>query len=80
MVDEAKLIDLLKQGIVEIKFMSLSSGRMYNREYTTHESIASMDINQNKGNDKIICFDVDFGRWEDIDVSTIESYKTIQKL
>ena len=80
MIDEQKLIDLLKEGIVEIKFMSLKSGRMYNREYTTHESMASMDIKQKEGNDKILCYDVVFGKWEDIDVSTIEGFKTIQKL
>jgi len=37
-------------------------------------------IVKNQSGDKIICYDIDFGKWEDIDVQSIESWKTIQKL
>jgi hypothetical protein len=30
--------------------------------------------------DKIICYDVEFKKMEDIDVSTIESYTPLEKL
>jgi len=35
MVDTDKLINILKQGIVLIKFRSLKSGNIYEREYNT---------------------------------------------
>ena len=39
MIDSDKLIDILKQGIVLIKFRSLKSGKVYEREYTTHRRL-----------------------------------------
>ena len=59
MIDSSKLIDLLKQGIVEITFRSLKN-----------QSIS----------DKILCYDVEFEKVEDIDVSTIEKYVPLQRL
>ncbi len=79
MVDSEKLIEVLKQGIVSIKFKSLKSGNIYEREYTTHNSYMPIDFKQSSS-DKVICFDVEFKKMEDIDVSSIESYVPVEKL
>lgn len=79
-MDTNKLIEVLKQGIVEIQFKSLNSGNVYNREYTLHESMLPMKMKQSNTSDKILCYDVEFQKMEDIDVSTIEHYKPLQLL
>lgn len=80
-MDSQKIIECLKQGIVLIEFRSLKSGNVYSREYTLSENYMNLPNHvKNQSGDKIICYDVDFGKWEDIDVQSIESWKTIQKL
>lgn len=80
-MDSQKIIECLKQGIVLIDFRSLKSGNVYSREYTLNENYMNLpNIVKNQSGDKIICYDIDFGKWEDIEVQSIESWKTIQKL
>tara|TARA_B100000575_G_scaffold293719_1_gene306047 strand:+ start:2103 stop:2345 length:243 start_codon:yes stop_codon:yes gene_type:complete len=79
MVDTNKLIEVLKQGIVEIKFKSLRSGNIYQREYTTHDSYMPISFKQS-ASDKIICYDVEFKKMEDIDIDSIEQYTPLEKL
>ena len=80
MIDSQKLIDLLDKGIVEIQFKSLKSNKTHSREYTTHSSFMPYIKNQSDISDKIICYDVEFEKVEDIDVSTIEKYIPLQRL
>ena len=80
MIDSQKLIEVLKQGVVEITFRSLKSNKTHSREYTTHESFMPSLKNQSNMSDKIICYDVEFKKMEDIDVSTIETYTPLEKL
>lgn len=79
MIDSQKLIEILREGIVEIQFRSLKSNKTYNREYTTHKSFMKTGFKQSDS-DKIICYDVEFEKLEDIDVSTIEKYVPLQRL
>ena len=79
MIDSDKLIECLKQGIVEIQFRSLKSNKTHSREYTTHDSYMPSLKNQS-ASDKILCYDVEFEKVEDIDVSTIEKYVPLQRL
>jgi hypothetical protein len=80
-LDSQKIIECLKQGIVLIEFRSLKSGNVYSREYTLSENYMNLPNHvKNQSGDKLICYDIDFGKWEDIDVQSIESWKTIQKL
>jgi hypothetical protein len=80
-LDSQKIIECLKQGIVLIEFRSLKSGNVYSREYTLSENYMNLPNHvKNQSGDKIICYDIDFSKWEDIDVQSIESWKTIQKL
>ena len=81
MIDGNKIRDLLEKGIVLISFISLRSGETRTREYTLHKSILPTSIKQVMDNsDKLICYDVEFGKWEDIQVDTIESIKLIEGL
>ena len=79
MIDSQKLIDILKEGIVEITLRSLKSNKTHKREYTTHKSFMPNLKNQS-ASDKILCYDVEFEKVEDIDVSTIEKYVPLQRL
>ena len=79
MIDSQKLIDILKEGIVEITFRSLKSNKTHSREYTTHDSFMPIKFKQSTS-DKLICYDVEFEKLEDIDVSTIEKYVPLQRL
>ena len=79
MIDSEKLIDLLRQGIVEIQFRSLKSNKTHSREYTLHESFMPLKF-QNQHGDKIICYDVEFKKMEDIQINTIEKYVPLQKI
>ena len=76
--DEQQLANL-KEGIVEITFRSLKSNKTHKREYTTHKSFMPNLKNQS-ASDKILCYDVEFEKVEDIDVSTIEKYVPLQRL
>ena len=62
-----------------ITFRSLKSNKTHKREYTTHKSFMPSLKNQS-ASDKILCYDVEFEKVEDIDVSTIEKYVPLQRL
>ena len=79
MIDSDKLIECLKQGIVEIQFRSLKSNKTHSREYTTHDSFMPLKFKQSTS-DKLICYDVEFEKLEDIDLCTIEKYVPLQRL
>ena len=70
------LISSLQDGIVLIRFQSLNSGKEYEREYTLSDKYIPNKI-QNQSGDKLICYDVEFRKWEDIEVSTILNWKKI---
>ena len=80
-METEKLKECLSKGIVEIQFRSLASNKTHNREYTLCENYLPLPNHIKKQNgDKVICYDVEFQRWEDIDVGTIEHWKPIQEL
>jgi len=81
MIDSEKLRQVLSEGIVEISFVSLKSGKTRCREYTLNDALMSIPNHVHKQHgDKILCYDVEFKRWDDIQVDTIESYKPLEKL
>ena len=80
-IDSERLKGLLDEGVVEISYISLNSGILIDREYTTCEKLMPVPKHiKSYSGDKIICYDVEFKKWEDIQVDTIESYKTLEKL
>ena len=67
----------LENGIVLIKFESLKSGSIYEREYTLSDKYIPMKIDSQSG-DKLICYDVEFCKWEDIERDTIIKWKVME--
>ena len=70
------LISSLQDGIVLIRFQSLNSGKEYQREYTLSDKYIPNKLNNQSG-DKLICYDVEFKKWEDIEVSTILNWTKV---
>jgi|TARA_B100000424_G_C22805164_1_gene431620 hypothetical protein len=70
------LISSLQDGIVLIRFQSLNSGKEYEREYTLSDKYIPNKLNNQSG-DKLICYDVEFKKWEDIEVSTILNWTKV---
>lgn len=78
-MDINKLREKLSTNIVNIKFRSLKSGDIKDREYTLNEKYMNVPNHvKNQHGDKILCFDVEFQRWEDIQEDTIERWTVVE--
>ena len=74
------LKESLKEGIVLIKFRSLKSGEEKIREFTLNEKFMKVPNHiKNFEGDKLLCYDLEFARWEDIQVDTIINWKVLEK-
>lgn len=71
------LYEALEKGIVLITFDSLTSNNTYSREYTLKDEYLPTKFDSQSG-DKLIVFNVDFQKWEDIEVSTIKKWKRVE--
>ena len=79
MVDIEKLRDKLKTNIVLIEFQSLKSGKVYDREYTLNEKYMEIPNHiKNQTGDKVLCYDVEFQKWEDLQIDTILGFKVVE--
>ena len=83
-MDLNKIIEKLNEGIVLLEYTSLVSGQNKQREMTLNHGLIpeehcvfKSDWKQKADNDKLICYDIEFGKWDDIDTQTIRSYKVI---
>jgi len=73
------LIEKLEKGIVLITFESLKSGKIYSREYTLDTQYMNNPTHIIKqSGDKLLCYDVEFKKWEDIDIATIRDWKVVE--
>ena len=53
--------------------------RVYDREYTLCEKYMSIPNHiKNQNGDKLICYDVEFQKWEDLQEDTIQSFKVVE--
>ena len=78
-MDIEKLREKLKNHIVCIEFQSLNSGDMKSREYTLNDKYMNVPNHvKNQTGDKVLCFDVEFQRWEDIQEDTIEKWTVVE--
>ena len=78
MVDTQKLRQKLETNIVLIRFQSLKSGKEYEREYTLDTKYMNNPTHIIKqSGDKLLCYDVEFEKWEDIDKETIIEWRAI---
>ena len=79
MVDIEKLRDKLRTNIVLIEIQSLKSGKVYDREYTLNEKYMEIPNHiNNQSGDKVLCYDVEFKRWEDLQIDTIQGFKVVE--
>ena len=79
MVDIEKLRDKLKTNIVLIEVQSLKSGKVYDREYTLNEKYMEIPNHiKNQTGDKVLCYDVEFQKWEDLQIDTILGFKVVE--
>tara|TARA_B100001059_G_scaffold52761_1_gene46569 strand:- start:783 stop:1010 length:228 start_codon:yes stop_codon:yes gene_type:complete len=73
------LLEKLEKGIVLITFESLKSGKIYSREYTLDTQYMNNPTHILKqSGDKLLCYDVEFKKWEDIDIATIRDWKVVE--
>ena len=72
------LEESLEKGIVIIKFKSLKSSKIHEREYTLNKEFMKVptDVFVQAG-DKLLCYDIDFERWEDIERTSIIEWSAI---
>jgi len=69
----------LKTNIVLIKFESLKSQRTYFREYTLCEEYMPIPNHiRGQNGDKLICYDVEFQKWEDIEIDSIQTFIVVE--
>ena len=77
--DINKLIEALRNGVVLLQYESLKSGEVKTREMTLNEKYTrgvSVHLkSQDPNSDKIIMYDIEFLKWDDIDVNTILNWK-----
>jgi|TARA_B100001093_G_scaffold47758_1_gene40594 hypothetical protein len=74
-----KLKSKLETNIVLITFESLKSGKVYSREYTLNEKYMEVPNHiKNQSGDTLICYDVEFKKWEDLQLYTIQQFKVVQ--
>tara|TARA_B100001063_G_scaffold184464_1_gene174129 strand:+ start:414 stop:647 length:234 start_codon:yes stop_codon:yes gene_type:complete len=72
------LEEALEKGIVLIKFQSLKSRNIYEREYTLDTKYMKNPTHIiRQSGDKLLCYDIDFEKWEDIDKETIIEWSKI---
>ncbi len=85
-MDLNKIIEKLNEGVVLLEYTSLVSGDNKIREMTLNENfipeksrIFRSNMKWNADNQKLICYDIEFAKWDDIDRDTIKSYKVVQQ-
>jgi len=72
------LEESLEKGIVIIKFQSLKSRNIHEREYTLDTKYMNNPTHIIKqSGDKLLCYDVEFEKWEDIDKETIIEWRAL---
>ena len=67
------ILDALKTSTVKIDFRSLNSGRNITGIYKGHYA------NQNIKSNKVVVWDVDNSKWEDIEWDTIISWEKVNE-
>ena len=79
MVDTQKLRQKLETNIVLIRFQSLKSGKEYEREYTLCEKYMEIPNHvRNQIGDTLLCYDVEFQKWEDLREDTIIKFTVVE--
>lgn len=85
MIDISKIIDAMAKGIILLEYTSLNSGKHKSREVTTcwlympdEAKVFAKGWHQNAGDTKMLCYDIEFKKWDDVDRDTIVSWQEIE--
>lgn len=80
-----KLIDKMSKGVVLLEYTSLISGNQKIREVTTSldyipqdKQVFNKEWRQGAEDSKLLCFDLEFGKWDDIEKETIVKWKEME--
>ena len=84
-MDLQKIIERMHEGIILLEYTSLLSGDHKQREVTTcwkylpkKAQVFGEHWTQNASDEKLLCYDIEFQRWDDIDVNTIIDWQEIE--
>jgi hypothetical protein len=84
-MDYQKIIDKMHEGIILLEYTSLVSGKHKIREVTTchkylprNAQVFNKDWTQNSSDQKMLCYDLEFEKWDDIDINTIVAWQEIE--
>ena len=69
--------EAMEEGIILLDYTSLISGEQKSREVTLHPDYTGGWEVQNKMDNKLLCYDVEFQKWDDIDADTIIKWKKL---
>ncbi|MBF83298.1 MAG: hypothetical protein CL489_02355 [Acidobacteria bacterium] len=76
-----EIMEAMEKGIVLLEYTSLISGNKKIREVTTCNQIIPkskrLTFNQDPMSDKMLCYDLEFAKWDDINRDTIISWKSM---
>ena len=81
MTNIQEIMESMEKGIVLLEYTSLISGKKKMREVTTMGKLIPKDkqlsFRQDPFSDKMLCYDLEFAKWDDIDRDTIISWKSM---
>ena len=78
MINETKLIEAMQEGIVLLTYMCLVTNVEKQREVTiAKEFTNNFELPRTIVDNKVICYDVEFRKWHDIEINTIIKWKKI---
>ena len=84
-MDIQKIIEKMHEGIILLEYTSLISGTQKVREVTTCHKYLPKKAQvfgehwvQNVSDEKLLCYDIEFARWDDIDINTIINWQEIE--
>jgi len=84
-MDIQKIIEKMHEGIILLEYTGLDSGEHKQREVTTcweympdKAKVFAKGWTQNASDEKMLCYDIEFRRWDDIDINTIVNWQEIE--
>jgi len=83
-MDVDKCMEWMSKGIVLLEYISLNSGDTKIREMTLcpvfipkKNQIFTENFKRHDQNDKIICYDIEFQKWDDISKDSMVNWKKL---
>jgi len=79
MVNAQKLVEAMEEGIVLLTYTCLVTNLKKQREVTiAKEFTNNFELPHTILDNKVMCYDVEFRRWHDIEIDTILKWKKVE--